>query len=259
MSGAADPTSRPIAGVPAAGDGAHGPRAAEPGPSEPDPPEPDPPELGLPELGLPEPGRSEPDPPEPGVAEPRSPEPGVPELRRRIFIVSGPPAAGKSAIAGPLAAELGCVLIAKDRIKEALHDALGDELTLAWSRQLGAAAMEVLWTLASDAPSAVLDANFWPGDERHQAWLRALRAVPVEVHCACPVQECMRRYAARAPGRHPVHLDGHDSRAAIAGFERCARPLRLGPVITVDTTRPVDMTALAVGVREHFEAADLPE
>ncbi len=166
-SGAADPASRPIAGVPEAAPERTQPRVAEPGLAQPGPPEPG--------------------PPEPGLAEPRSPEPGVPEPRRRIVIVSGPPAAGKSAIAGPLAAELGCVLIAKDRIKEALHDALGDELTLAWSRQLGAAAMEVLWTLASDAPSAVLDANFWPGDERHQARLRALGAVPVEVHCACPV------------------------------------------------------------------------
>lgn len=200
-----------------------------------------------------EPGLAQPGPPELGL-----PEPGLPEPRRRIVIVSGPPAAGKSAIAGPLAVELGCVLIAKDRIKEALHDALGGELTLAWSRQLGAAAMELLWTLASDAPSAVLDANFHPGDERHQDRLRALGAVPVEVHCACPVPECVRRYAARAAGRHPVHLDGHDARAAVAGFERCARPLRLGPVITVDTTRRVDITVLAVGVRERFEAADLP-
>jgi len=38
--------------------------------------------------------------------------------------------------------------------------------------------------------------------------MRALGAVPVEVHCRCPLDECLRRYAERAPSRHPVHVDG---------------------------------------------------
>ena len=165
------------------------------------------------------------------------------------MIVSGPPAAGKSTIAVPLAADLGFALIAKDRIKETLHDALGVEVSLPWSRRLGAAAMELLWMLAADAPAAVLEANFWPGNERNEARLRSLGTVPLEVHCACPVEECTRRYAARTPGRHPVHLDGHESRLSAEGFLRCARPLGLGPVITVDTTRPVDVAALSADVR----------
>jgi predicted kinase len=175
----------------------------------------------------------------------------------RLVIISGPPASGKSTIAGPLAAELGFALIAKDRIKEALHDALGVEASLPWSRRLGAAAMELLWTLAANAPSAVLEANFWSGDERHEARLRALGAAAVEVHCACPIEECLRRYARRAPNRHPVHVDSHEARASVASFARCAVPLGLGPVISVDTTRPVDIRALASDVRQQLNAADL--
>jgi len=167
---------------------------------------------------------------------------------RRIVIVSGPPAAGKSTIAGPLAAELGFALIAKDRIKETLHDALGlgADLDLGWSRRLGAAAMELLWALAADAPAVVLEANFWPGDERHEARVRALGVIPVEVHCQCPVDECMRRYAERTASRHPVHIDS--ARNAAEGFARSARPTGLGPVIIVDTTRPVDVKAVAAQV-----------
>lgn len=84
---------------------------------------------------------------------------------RGVVIVSGPPAAGKSTLADPLAAELGFTLIAKDRIKETLHDALGwvADIDLAWSQRLGAAAMELLWALALGAPAVVLEANFWPG------------------------------------------------------------------------------------------------
>jgi len=171
--------------------------------------------------------------------------------RRRVVIVSGPPAAGKSTIAGPLAAELGFALIAKDRIKEALHDALGQvagaDTDLAWSQRLGAAAMELLWELALDAPAVVLEANFYPGDARVAARLRALGTVPVEVYCQCPIDQCMRRYAERAPFRHPVHVDGPE-RNVTETVARSARPIGRGPVITVDTTRPVDIEVVAAEV-----------
>jgi len=169
---------------------------------------------------------------------------------RRVVIVSGPPAAGKSALAGPLAAELGFTLIAKDRIKETLHDVLGREADtdLAWSQRLGAAAMELLWTLALDAPAVVLEANFWPDDARLEARMCALGTVPVEVHCRCPLDECLRRYAERTPSRHPVHVDGAERRATAETFARSARPIGRGPVITVDTTRPVDTQLVAAEV-----------
>jgi predicted kinase len=44
---------------------------------------------------------------------------------RRLVYVSGAPGSGKTSLAVPLAAELGYPLLAKDRIKETLHDALG--------------------------------------------------------------------------------------------------------------------------------------
>lgn len=169
---------------------------------------------------------------------------------RRLVLVSGPPGAGKTSIAGPLAAELGFTLLAKDRIKETLHDTLGqDEADLAWSRRLGAASIELLWVLAADAPAVVLEANFWPDDPRPEARLRRLGTAPVEVHCVCPVEECIRRYSVRGPARHPVHVDSHEPRTAPEAFARSARPLGLGPVISVDTTRTVDIKDLARQVR----------
>src|SRR6185437_10426899 len=90
---------------------------------------------------------------------------------RRVVIVSGVPGAGKSTLAGPLAAGLGFALLGKDRIKETLHDALSapeaDGLWSGrqWTKWLGGAAMELLWTLAADAPAVVLEANFRPRSE----------------------------------------------------------------------------------------------
>jgi predicted kinase len=139
--------------------------------------------------------------------------------RRQLVLVSGPPAAGKTTIAGPLAAELGFTLLAKDRIKETLHDALADSgaqlpvgSDLVWSRRLGAASMELLWALAAEAPAVVLEANFWADDLRVRGRLAGLAANPVEVFCQCPEEEYLRRYADRAPSRHQAHVDGARSR-----------------------------------------------
>src|SRR6202020_3409585 len=118
--------------------------------------------------------------------------PGRPAFRdvngaRRLVYVSGAPGAGKTSLAGPLAAELGYALITKDTIKETLHDALGaPEADLAWSRRLGGAAMELLWALAADAPAVVIEANFRPRSAYERSRILALSDRPVEVNCACP-------------------------------------------------------------------------
>jgi hypothetical protein len=83
---------------------------------------------------------------------------------RRLVYISGAPGSGKTSLAIPLAAELGYTLLAQDKIKETLHDALSAPAPgLAWSRRLGAAAMELLWPLAADAQAVVVEANFRPG------------------------------------------------------------------------------------------------
>jgi predicted kinase len=70
---------------------------------------------------------------------------------RKLVYVSGAPGSGKTSLAVPLAAALGYALLAKDRIKETLHDAFGaPEADRAWSRRLGGAAMGLLWALAAD-------------------------------------------------------------------------------------------------------------
>ena len=161
--------------------------------------------------------------------------------------ISGRPGAGKSSLAFPLAAELGYSLVTKDMVKEALHDALyvpGEgEIDLAWSRRLTAASFAVLWTLAACAGDMVIEANFHPPADVELRKLQGLGARMVEVHCACPAEVAHARYDARS--RHEVH----SGTLPLSAMDKYDRPVGIGPLITVDTTGPVDVAAVAAEVR----------
>jgi glucokinase len=169
-----------------------------------------------------------------------------------LVLVTGPPASGKTTLAAPLAAALGLPLIGKDLIKEALFDALGTG-DRAWSRRLGKASYEVLFAVAGALPAAVIDANLGPEAAPR---LRALDAHLVEVFCRCPAAEVGRRFTARAPTRHPGHVDHLLAPEIKATLERGTGPLHLGPVLEVDTTRPVDAGGVAAWVQAHMGGQD---
>ena len=176
--------------------------------------------------------------------------------RRQAVFVSGAPGSGKTSLAVPLAAELGFALVSKDRIKETLHDALGaPEPDLAWSQRLGAAAMELLWTLAADAPSVVVEANFRPHDAYQRDKLAALADAPVEVYCRCDPGLAARRYRDRAGTRHPVHVVTSLTPRMLAEYDR---PVGIGALVTVDTAVPVDAAAVAAAVRACLRGAAGP-
>jgi predicted kinase len=173
---------------------------------------------------------------------------------RQVVLISGAPAAGKTSLAAPLAAELGFTLLGKDRIKEALYDALeGPEAHGAgpeWSTRLGAAAMELLWALAADAPSVVLEANFRPRHEYQRGLISGLGGRVVEVNCSCPPEVAVRRFAERATNsRHPVHAIVSLTPEDLAEYDG---PVGIGELISVDTTAAVDVRVLAREVRARL-------
>jgi predicted kinase len=167
-------------------------------------------------------------------------------MKRRIVLVSGSPAAGKTTLAAPLAQALRLPLIAKDDLKETLIDVLGDQGgDLQWSRKIGGAAWTLLWKLAERAPAAVIEANFRPDSTYERERLTRLDAHIVEVFCHSPFEELVQRFRARALTAH----EAHPLREMPASWAtELNRPMGLGPVIDVDTTLPVDIAALATQV-----------
>ena len=185
-----------------------------------------------------------------------------PAAFRGFVVVSGAPASGKSTLAPALAAELDLPLLAKDVVKDALVDVLGAP-DLPRSRELGRAAVQVLFAVAGTAGAAVLE-SVWHGYAR--APLAALPGPVVEVFCRCDPDVLRARFAARAASRGAGYHDRERSAAELwnaeVGSPVGGGPLpspgstpprgaaddpgwRTWPVLEVDTGAAVDVPALA--------------
>ncbi len=174
-------------------------------------------------------------------------------FERRLVLVSGPPASGKTTVARPLAERLGFALLTKDDIKESLYTSLaGEPGDVEFSRRVGSAAMDLLWTLAPQCPAVVLEANFRTKSdyERRKVAGLLVHAQMVEVYCRLPREEASRRFAERArhERHHPAHALAEMPPERMAEYEE---PFAMSPVIEVDTRTPVDVDA----VTERLNAA----
>lgn len=193
-----------------------------------------------------------------------------PALSPRVVLVNGLPGAGKTSVAGQLAAELGLPLLAKDVIKESLAaqlprqlwDGLGGRLGGGLGGQLGVGelASELLWDLLAVQPEGAVVESFWWDRRDRELAERGLRRaghdprlVP-ELWCQVPWEVAYERFVARAATsqRHEVHAtaarpelldrDWWQRELGVAG------PLGLGPTVELPT-------ATATGRRDVVRAA----
>ena len=169
-------------------------------------------------------------------------------------VVSGPPASGTSTLAPVLARELALPLLAKDTVKDVLMSTLG-VTDIDASRQLGRAAVAVLYALARTSPAgAVLESVFSRRVAR--AELSRLPGQIVEVFCRCDRDTAERRYRERAGSRHDGHFDRQRSAAELWNEEN-SEPVAGGwPVLEVDTTGVVDTERLVQQIRSAFGRAE---
>jgi predicted kinase len=171
----------------------------------------------------------------------------------RIVLVNGLPGAGKSTLATALAGRLQVPLLAKDRIKEAVTDAIPGMAVPG----LGAAVMDFVWQLAASVPGLVVIESWWfaPRDRRFvsDGLRRCGSPAVVEVWCDVPASVARQRYAGRQ--RHPIHDDASRLSEDWDTWAACAEPLHVGEVLRVQTDVPVDFAATADRVMAAFRPA----
>jgi hypothetical protein len=162
-------------------------------------------------------------------------------------VVSGPPASGKSTLAPVLARELGLPLVAKDTIKDALMSMLPVPDVEA-SRQLGRGAVAAMLAVAAESPiGAVIESNFYRSVAAPS--IGRLPGAVVEVFCRCPKAVAIERYRRRAASRHAGHFDD-DRNVDELWNDEVAEPVGAGwPLLEVNTSQPVDVSAVAAFVR----------
>lgn len=158
-----------------------------------------------------------------------------------IVLVNGLPGSGKSTLAAELAPLLDATLVSKDRLKEALADALG--------RTVGAEAVtplavDAMWSAAERIDGTVVLESFWFAP-RDGALLQAdlLRIAPqrfVEVWCDLPASDAHLRSVLRK--RHRIHRDATNAEWTTWAS---AGPVGISPVVRVDTSSPVHVPQLA--------------
>ncbi len=132
----------------------------------------------------------------------------------RLILMNGPPASGKTTLASILAQRLKLPLFSKDQLKELLFEILGWG-EREWSRKLGAASSDLLFSIAESqiraGQSCILESNF-----HAQSALKHLTRLEqhydfrcIQILCMTDPDILMRRYNQRTLSgeRHPGHGD----------------------------------------------------
>ena len=125
-----------------------------------------------------------------------------------VIVITGAPASGKTTLARMLAERLGLPVLAKDRIKETLFDALPGDSD--WSRRLGNASFQLLLQLVEELARGVgafiVESAFRVSDGTELQRLLAGADV-LHIHCQAADATLVERMSRRVASgeRHPGH------------------------------------------------------
>ncbi len=175
---------------------------------------------------------------------------------KRVVLVNGVPASGKSTVARALVDATGWPLLTLDSVKEALFAHLGVG-GRDYNRQLGRASYQAMFALIGDFPlgaTAVVDAwfGFQPREvlDGHLARAGAGNVVEIWVH-ARP-ETVGARYSARVGARSAGHL-GLEYVPELMDLARRGEPLGGFPRIDVDGDQPAPDNLVA-RIKQEFTA-----
>lgn len=166
---------------------------------------------------------------------------------KRVIMVNGVPASGKSSVADAVSAATGWPVLRLDTIKDPFLHALAPVDRL-FNRTLGRASYAAIFDILRDAPAgttAIIDAwfGFQPVETLTAGLSRAGITDIAEIWCHAPPETIGARYAARINGRTAGH-PGADYVPELIALATKAQPMAIGPLHRIDTTAPLDLQPL---------------
>ena len=166
---------------------------------------------------------------------------------RRVVMVNGVPASGKSSVANALAAATGWPVYALDTVKNPFLAEIG-AVDRPFNRVLGRASYRAIFALIAAAPpgtTAIVDAwfGFQPRELLDALLAEAGVDAVLELWCRAPPDLVAARYRERAAVRLPGH-PGPEYAEELRDLAARAEPMHIGPVLEVDTSRALDPVAV---------------
>ncbi|CAM3702718.1 AAA family ATPase [Rouxiella silvae] len=178
------------------------------------------------------------------------------EPGKRVILVNGIPASGKSSLAVELSVKTGWLQLSLDGIKNPFLQRI-EGVDRAFNRRLGQASYQVIWSIVADAPQGstfIVDA--WFGFQPKEVLVDYLTQAGVtdvlEIWCQISSHTAGARYEARLGERVAGHL-GAEYIPELKILAEKAQPMELGPVYYSDQEKPVDIDAIKQWVNSTFK------
>ncbi len=180
----------------------------------------------------------------------------TPPQGKRVVLVNGVPASGKSRLSKALSQRTGWPILSLDGIKNPFLQHIGP-VDREFNRTLGKASYQAIWSFVAEAPADstfIIDAwfGFQPKAQLESYISAAKLAQVAELWCKIPGHVAGERYASRLKDRLPGHPGAEYVPELIALADR-AEPTGCGAVMTVDQTREPDMDAIMAWLSQVFD------
>ncbi|WP_312418423.1 ROK family protein [Shinella sp.] len=175
---------------------------------------------------------------------------------KRLVMANGVPASGKSGLAHALSQKTGWPVLALDTLKNPLLELI-ENVDRPFNRVLGRASYKSIFSVIKEAPAGstfIVDAwfGFQPPEVLVEHVATAGITELVELWCHAPPEVIGERYERRTADRLPGH-PGAPYVPELIELAKRAQPMRLGPVLDVETTSPTDIGEVFDWVTTSFK------